>query len=66
MDAFFFGASGSTESGLNTIDVKNLKTYQQVYIYVIPMITNLMFINIVVVVARLYWFQQRLKNIGKD
>ncbi|KAJ0329728.1 hypothetical protein COL922a_012702 [Colletotrichum nupharicola] len=64
--AFFFGASGSTESGLNTIDVKDLKTYQQVYIYVIPMITNLMFINIVVVVARLYWFQQRLRNIGKN
>ncbi|KAF5508931.1 Low-affinity potassium transport protein [Colletotrichum fructicola] len=66
IDAFFFGASGSTESGLNTIDVKDLKTYQQVYIYVIPMITNLMFINIVVVVARLYWFQQRLKNIAKE
>ncbi|CAI0645141.1 unnamed protein product [Colletotrichum noveboracense] len=28
IDAFFFGASGSTESGLNTIDVKDLKTYQ--------------------------------------
>ncbi|KAL3292992.1 low-affinity potassium transport protein [Colletotrichum asianum] len=66
IDAFFFGASGSTESGLNTIDVKDLKTYQQVYIYVIPMITNLIFINIVVVVARLYWFQQRLKNIAKE
>ncbi|KAI8307255.1 Low-affinity potassium transport protein [Colletotrichum sp. SAR11_59] len=48
------------------IDVKDLKTYQQVYIYVIPMITNLIFINIVVVVARLYWFQQRLKNIAKE
>ncbi|KAF4818592.1 Low-affinity potassium transport protein [Colletotrichum tropicale] len=66
IDAFFFGASGSTESGLNTIDVKDLKTYQQVYIYVIPIITNLMFINTVVVVARLYWFQQRLKNIATD
>ncbi|KAG7084924.1 low-affinity potassium transport protein [Colletotrichum scovillei] len=64
VDAFFFGCSSSTESGLNTIDVKDLKTYQQVYIYVIPMITNLMFVNIVVVVARLYWFRQRLRNIA--
>ncbi|KAK1476346.1 low-affinity potassium transport protein [Colletotrichum tamarilloi] len=64
VDAFFFGCSSSTESGLNTIDVKDLKTYQQVYIYVIPMITNLMFVNIVVVVARLYWFRQRLRIIA--
>lgn len=93
IDALFFGASGSTESGLNTyvdhppgwhtfllpwlpcafrayklcrgsVDVKDLKTYQQVYLYVIPMITNLMFVNIMVVVARLYWFQQRLKHVG--
>ncbi|KAF6805879.1 low-affinity potassium transport protein [Colletotrichum plurivorum] len=51
IDALFFGASGSTES---------------VYIYVIPMITNLMFVNIMVVVARLYWFQQRLKHVATE
>lgn len=45
--------------------MKDLKTYQQVYIYVIPMITNLMFVNIIVVVARLYWFRQRLRNTGR-
>ncbi|KAK1623569.1 cation transport protein-domain-containing protein [Colletotrichum phormii] len=61
VDAFFFSCSSSTESGLNTYD---LKTYQQVYIYVIPIITNLMFVNIVVVVARLYWFRQRLHDIA--
>lgn len=78
VDAFFFGASGSTESGLNTwawsshvrykhlslhkcsVDVKDLKTYQQVYIYVIPTITNMIFISIAVVVVRLYWFYRRL------
>ncbi|KAK1589954.1 cation transporter [Colletotrichum navitas] len=64
VDAFFFGCSGSTESGLNTVDVKDLKTYQQVYIYVIPIITNLMFVNMMVVVARLYWFRQRLRSIA--
>jgi Trk-type K+ transport system membrane component len=64
VDAFFFGASASTESGLNTIDVKVLKTYQQVYIYVIPMISNLGFINIIVVIVRLRWFNKRLKEAG--
>ncbi|KAL2867470.1 potassium ion transporter [Aspergillus lucknowensis] len=62
IDAYFFGASASTESGLNTIDVKELKIYQQLYIYFIPIITNFGFINILVVVVRLYWFEKRLKE----
>ncbi|EXL92832.1 cation transport protein-domain-containing protein [Fusarium oxysporum II5] len=63
IDAWFFGASASTESGLNTIDVKDLKTYQQLYIYFIPILTNLGFINIVVVVVRLFWFKRHLKRL---
>lgn len=46
------------------VDVKDLKTYQQVYIYIIPIITNLGFINMMVVVVRLYWFQTRLKSLS--
>lgn len=85
IDAWFFGASASTESGLNTsvivpmslatevanasvthsIDVKALKTYQQVYIYLVPILTNLGFINIIVVIVRLFWFKKHLKRIGK-
>ncbi|KAJ4306956.1 low affinity potassium transporter [Collariella sp. IMI 366227] len=61
IDAWFFGASASTESGLNTVDVKDLKTYQQVYIYIIPIITNLGFINIIAVAVRLMWFEKRFK-----
>ncbi|KAI8720193.1 HET domain-containing protein [Fusarium sp. LHS14.1] len=64
IDAYFFGASASTESGLNTIDVKELRTYQQLYIYFIPLFTNLGFINIIVVVVRLYWFKSHLKKIA--
>ncbi|KAF4495034.1 potassium transporter TRK-1 [Fusarium agapanthi] len=63
IDAWFFGASASTESGLNTIDVKALKTYQQLYIYFIPILTNLGFINIVVVIVRLFWFKRHLKRL---
>ncbi|KAH7140526.1 cation transport protein-domain-containing protein, partial [Dactylonectria estremocensis] len=64
IDAYFFGASASTESGLNTVDVKDLKTYQQLYIYFIPIITNLGFINIVVVIVRLHWFKRHLKRLA--
>ncbi|PKY07405.1 cation transporter [Aspergillus campestris IBT 28561] len=63
VDAYFFGVSAATESGINTVDVKSLKTYQQVFIYFVPMISNLGFINIIVVVVRLYWFGKRLKAI---
>jgi hypothetical protein len=46
------------------VDVKLLPLYQQLYIYVIPIITNLGFINIVVVVVRLYWFNKKLGLAG--
>lgn len=43
------------------MDVKELKTYQQVYIYLIPILGNLGFINIIVVVCRVRWFEKHLK-----
>jgi hypothetical protein len=46
--------------------VKDLKFYQQLYIYVIPIITNLGFINIVVVAVRLRWFEKRFKAAGES
>ncbi|RYP17043.1 hypothetical protein DL767_010091 [Monosporascus sp. MG133] len=64
IDAYFFGASASTESGLNTIDVKDLKTYQQLFLYFIPIFTNLGFINIIVVAVRLYWFERHIRKNG--
>ncbi|OAA36496.1 Potassium transport protein, high-affinity [Metarhizium rileyi] len=64
IDAYFFGASASTESGLNTVDINDLALYQQLYLYFIPILTNMCFINIIVVVVRLYWFNQRLDRFG--
>ncbi|EGY23703.1 high-affinity potassium transport protein [Verticillium dahliae VdLs.17] len=46
------------------VDVKDLKTYQQVYLYVVPIITNMMFLNAIVVPVRLFWFRQRLRQAG--
>ncbi|GFN15931.1 putative potassium uptake transporter [Aspergillus tubingensis] len=64
IDAYFFGVSSSTESGLNTVDVKDLKLYQQLFVYFVPIVSNLGFINILVVVVRLLWFEKRLKEIA--
>lgn len=49
---------------MSSIDVKELKTYQQLYIYVIPIITNLGFINIIVIAVRLFHFEKRFKEAG--
>ncbi|KAL4865867.1 hypothetical protein BDV12DRAFT_210819 [Aspergillus spectabilis] len=64
IDSYFFGVSSSTESGLNTVDVKDLKTYQQLFIYFVPLVSNIGFINILIVVVRLYWFEKRLNEIA--
>ncbi|EKD20836.1 uncharacterized protein L3040_000941 [Drepanopeziza brunnea f. sp. 'multigermtubi'] len=66
-DAFFFGVSAATESGLNTIDVKDLKLYQQlVVLYFFPILGNIGFINIVVVLVRLMWFEKRLRKADSE
>ncbi|EFQ96947.1 high-affinity potassium transporter [Nannizzia gypsea CBS 118893] len=64
IDAYFFGASSATESGLNTMDLKELYTYQQLYVYFIPMFTNLGFINSVVVLVRFLWFRKHLSKLA--
>lgn len=38
--------------------------YQQLYLHVIPMITNLGFINPFVVAVRIYWFRKKLKQMS--
>jgi hypothetical protein len=53
-------------SVLNRVDLKDLKTYQQLYLYFVPTVTNIGFINIIVVVVRLFWFRKHLKKLGKS
>ncbi|KAF9891944.1 hypothetical protein FE257_002907 [Aspergillus nanangensis] len=64
VDAFFFGVSSATESGLNVVDVNKLKTYQQLFLYFVPTVSNIIFMNIIVVIVRLFWFEKRLRAIG--
>ncbi|KAI9373817.1 cation transporter [Aspergillus egyptiacus] len=64
IDSYFFGVSASTGSGLNTVDVKDLKIYQQLFIYFVPLVCNMGFVNILVVVVRLHWFERRLNELA--
>jgi len=66
IDALFFAAGSATQSGLNTINVNELETYQQVTMYFIACVTNPIFINSVVVFVRLHWFEKRFEHIVKD
>ena len=65
-DALFFAAGSATQSGLNTIDVNALYTYQQVVFILVACICNPIFINTAVVLIRLYWFEKRFKHIVKE
>lgn len=51
---------------LISVDLKDLATYQQLFLYFIPIITNSGFINILVVVVRLWWFRKHLKKLGQS
>lgn len=47
-----------------SVDINTLPLYQQIVIYIIPMVTTPIFVNTFVVFVRLYWFEKRFENIG--
>ncbi|KZF20199.1 potassium transport protein TRK1/TRK2 [Xylona heveae TC161] len=66
INALFFSAGCSTQSGLNPVDINKLHLYQQIVMFFMAMIANPIFINSFVVFVRLYWFEKRFQNIVKD
>lgn len=63
IDALYFGASACTQGGLNPVDLNLLNTWQQMVLYIIPMITNPIFINTCVVLVRLFYFEKEFHGI---
>jgi len=66
VDALFFSSGGSTQSGLNTIDVAKLRTAQQALLYFLAMTCNPIVIHSSVVFVRLYWFEKRFKDVVRE
>ncbi|KAK9479092.1 cation transport protein-domain-containing protein [Lipomyces japonicus] len=64
IDALFFAAGAATQSGLNTVDVNDLTTWQQVALFIIPAFSNPISINSFLVFVRLYWFEKAFENIA--
>lgn len=60
VDALFLASGAATQSGLNTIDLNSLTTFQQIVLYSIPMWTNPIIINTFIVLLRIFWFQRRM------
>ncbi|KAK4106835.1 potassium transport protein TRK1/TRK2 [Parathielavia hyrcaniae] len=63
IDALFFASCASTQAGLNTVDINSLNTFQQVILYLWPLMTNPMTIHSFVVFLRLYWFEKRFRHV---
>lgn len=66
VDAIFLSACAATQSGLNTVDLNLLYTYQQVILWFISMISNPIVIHSFVVFVRLYSFEKRFQHLARD
>lgn len=66
IDALFFASGACTQSGLNSVDINLLNTYQQLVLFFLPMLTNPITINTFIVFIRLYWFEKRFQHIVRE
>ncbi|PKS10183.1 hypothetical protein jhhlp_001933 [Lomentospora prolificans] len=66
VDALFFASGANTQAGLNTVDLNKLNTFQQIVMYIFPMISCPITLHGSVVFLRLYWFEKRLQNHVRD
>ncbi|KAG9244703.1 cation transport protein-domain-containing protein [Calycina marina] len=65
IDALFLSSGAATQSGLNTVNLNALNTWQQAAIMTVALITNPISINTYVVFLRLYWFERRFQEVVK-
>jgi hypothetical protein len=66
IDALFLSAGAATQSGLNTVNLNELRLYQQVVLYLITMFCTPIVIHSALVFIRLYWFEKRFQHVVRD
>ncbi|KAJ5104366.1 hypothetical protein NUU61_001713 [Penicillium alfredii] len=66
IDALFQAAGAATQSGLNTVDLNQLRLYQQIVLYIITILCTPIFIHSALVFIRLYWFEKRFQHVVRD
>lgn len=65
-DALFFAAGSATQSGLNPINLNELHTYQQVFLWLGSMVANPIVVHSFLVFVRLYWFEKRFQHVVSE
>ncbi|KAG5438771.1 hypothetical protein PCANB_002491 [Pneumocystis canis] len=63
IDALFLACSAATQAGLVTLNINTLTTYQQVVLYIIPMLTTPIFIHSITAIVRLFLIREKFDNI---
>lgn len=63
IDCVFHAVGGATQSGLNTVNLNDIYTYQQVTLIVLASLCNPIVINTFVVFVRLFWFEKRFHHV---
>jgi hypothetical protein len=66
IDALLLASGAATQTGLNPIDLKELHLSQQVTLWLVPMITNVVFLHSLLVLVRIYWFRKRFQSAIRD
>lgn len=66
IDSLFLSVGAATQSGLNTVDLNNLRLYQQIVLYFITILCTPIFIHSALVFIRLYWFEKRFQHVVRD
>jgi len=63
IDALFLAVSAMTESGLNTVNLSTLNTWQQFVLFVLMMLGSAIFVSAFVVVVRLKAFEREFARV---
>ncbi|KAK9447597.1 cation transport protein-domain-containing protein [Limtongia smithiae] len=66
IDCLFLASGAVTQAGLNTIDLNTITTWQQIVLFLIPLVTNPVAISTFLVFIRLYWFEKAFHNIRQQ
>lgn len=63
IDVLLFTAGASTQGGLASVQMNEMKLYQQIVLYVVCMFTTPIFIHSTLTFIRLYWYEKRFDDI---
>lgn len=66
IDALLLASGAATQSGQNPVDLNSLGIWQQVILWMVAMVTNVVFVNSLLVLVRLSWFRRRLRTVAGE